>query len=363
MMDISSYIIDIAALSLLAGFLHSSTALNKRRKKPFLIGIGLVIIIILSEIGTKFAGNGDSSFRNISIFFNILGFALTPIIPLVITLIFDRKILTTHRLFMIPALINIVATALSAQFGFIFYVDAGNQYMRGDYFFIFVTVYIINYLLLFITTLNVGKNYNYPLMKKLLGLSFFTIIGTSFQLVDTSECATWHCVTLSLLLYFLLMSEFDSSFDSLTGLYNRSIFDKSIKRLSGSNAVSTIMLDIDDLKIINDKYGHDYGDRIIKTVAAIIRESFDKRYTCYRFGGDEFAIIGKEADPAKIEIQLKAMKNALIKMREEGDIIPTVSYGYSISPAGEELDFYKMIKEADDQMYRFKMLHKSEIAQ
>lgn len=359
MMYIATYIIDIAALFYLIGLLHASTALNIYRKKPFLIGIILTVIIILSEAGTIFTNNGSISLRSINILCNILGFVLTPIIPISITLIFDRRILRTYKFLLVPTLINIVATVLSPLFGFIFYVDASNQYIRGDYFFIFITVYIINFLFLAIITLDLGKKYNYPIMRKMVMLSLFTIIGTSIQLVNPLAYSSWHCVTLSLFLYFLLMAEFDSSFDTLTGLYNRATFDKAAKQIVGAKAFSVIILDINDFKIFNDTYGHDYGDIVIKTVAAIIRRSFNKHYICYRFGGDEFSIIGKETDQEKIEFQLRTMTNTLAEMREKGNLLPTVSYGYSIFRGGENLDFYKSLKEADDQMYQFKKVHKA----
>jgi len=358
-MYIATYIIDIAALIYLIGLLKSSTSLKSNRKKPFLAGVILTIIIILAEGGTILADNGGAGLRNVNIFSNVLGFALTPLIPIVITLIFDKRILTTHKLILVPSGINIVVTILSPLFRFIFYVDANNQYVRGEYFYIFIAVYIINFLFLVVSTLDMGKKYNYPMMLKLIALSFFTIIGTSIQLIVPSAYSSWHSVTLALFLYLLLMSEFDSSFDTLTGLYNRATFDKAIKEIVKPKGLSVIILDINDFKNVNDTYGHDYGDRVIKTVASVIRESFNKQYRCYRYGGDEFSVISCETNPEKIEDQLQIMTKALAKMREDGNLLPTVSYGYSIFNGEEILDFHKILKEADEQMYHFKNAHKA----
>lgn len=171
-------------------------------QKTFFDSIILTIVIILSEAGTVLTNNGSLNLRSINIVCNVLGFILTPMIPIAITLIFSRMILTTHKLLLIPTFINIVATVLSPIFRFIFYVDANNQYIRGDYFFVFIIVYIINLLILVIITLEVGKTNNYPIIGKLVGLSIFTIIGTSIQIVYPFTYSSWHCVTLSLLLYF-----------------------------------------------------------------------------------------------------------------------------------------------------------------
>ena len=358
-MNFATYVIDIAALSYLIGLLCTSTSLNIDSKRPFLVGIILTVIIILSEAGTVLTG-GRTELRSINILCNVLGFALTPIIPIAITLILDRRILRTQRLLLIPTLVNTIATVSSPRFGFVFYVDANNQYTRGKCFVLFIAVYTVNLLLLIISTLNVGKKYNYPILRKMVGLSLFAIAGTSIQLIEPSAYSSWHCVTLSLFLYFLLMSEFDSSFDTLTGLYNRATFDRAAKQMVRPKAFSIIILDINDFKSVNDTYGHAYGDIVIKTVAAIVRKSFSRRYTCYRFGGDEISIIGNETDQEKIEFHLRTMTNALAEMREKGVRLPTVSYGYSIFTGTEKPDFYRNLKEADDQMYHFKKVHRAD---
>jgi len=358
MMYIATYIIDIVALVYLIVLLYSSTSLNKKRKIPFLMGSILTIIIILAEAGTVFIGNDHLNSRFLSIIFNIIGFGLTPVIPIVLTLIFDRNFFNSHRFLLVPTIINIVAVILSPKYGLVFFVSLGNEYMRGDYFFIFITVYFTNFLLLVFSTLDMGNKSNYPIMKKMLILSVFTIFGTSIQLAYPQAYSSWHCITLALFLYFILLSEFDSSFDTLTGLYNRAAFDKFTNEITSQKSFSVIILDINDFKSINDTYGHDYGDKVIHEVANIIRKSFDKNYICYRFGGDEFSIIGNEIDENAIELNLKNMTTFLEEKRDEGMILPTVSYGYSIFRGKEVLDFYKLFKEADTQMYHYKKTYK-----
>lgn len=359
-MYIATYLIDLSALFCLIWLLYSSTSINTYRKKPFLIGILLTIVVILAEAGSLYAANDNLSFRNAHIFFNILGFSLSPLIPIVIAFIIDKKILSTHKFILVPTMINIVITLLSPFFEFIFYVDLNNQYIRGDYFYIFIAVYVLNFLFLVINTINIGNRFNYPITRKLVVLSLFTIVGTSIQLVYPWVYSSWHSVTLALFLYFLLISEFDSSFDTMTGLYNRAAFDKRVKEISNSLDFFIIILDINCFKELNDTYGHDYGDKVIKTVAEVIRNSFDKRYTCYRFGGDEFSIIGYEKNHDRIEQQLKNMTDSLSIIREENTPLPTVSYGFSIFKGDKDLDFQKIFNEADQQMYHFKNIHKAD---
>lgn len=351
---VAIYCIDVAALLYLLSMLSSGTLLNRDRKMPFIISIILTVLIILSEAGTIVAGSGSINLRSMNIFFNILGFSLSPMIPIAITLIFDRRILTTHKLLGLPTLINLVATVLSPFFKLIYYVDVNNKYMRGKLFFVYIAVYVINYLILVLSTLDVGKKLNYPIKRKMMTLFLFAIIGTSIQLINPSIHSSWHCITLTIFLYFLMMSEFDSSFDTLSGLYNRAALDRVTKGLTKAKNLTVIILDIDDFKMINDTYGHDYGDHVIKQVATLIRESFGKHDKWYRFGGDEFVIISEETDPDKIEGQLRRMTKALSEMRANGHILPTVSYGYSLKTGNESFDFNEVLKEADERMYQYK---------
>lgn len=359
-MYIATYSVDVVALLLLLGILCGSNIMENHRRKPFLLGIVLTLVIILSEAGTMLVEGGDPGLRGISILFNILGFALTPVLPLSFIAISDMEILREHKWLLLPTWINMAASLLSPAFKWIFYIDAGNQYSRGNCFFIFVTAYIINLLLLVISMLRTGKKYRYPIQGKMAALCIFTVVGTSIQLVDSSIHLSWHCVTVSILLYFILLSEFDSSFDVLTGLYNRAAFEKTARQKENQKAFSMIVLDINDFKSVNDTFGHDYGDIVIKTVAGVIRESLDYGYSCYRVGGDEFYIIGNETDSEKIQYQLQKITESLSEKQGIHGRLPTVSYGFSIFKGGGTPDLQRILKEADSQMYQYKKLRKSE---
>jgi diguanylate cyclase (GGDEF)-like protein/PAS domain S-box-containing protein len=87
--------------------------------------------------------------------------------------------------------------------------------------------------------------------------------------------------------------QFASIHDSLTGLYNRFYADAEIIRLSGGRIrpVSIILIDLNDLKKINDKYGHVAGDLYIKNTATILKQSFRTEDMIARIGGDEFLVL------------------------------------------------------------------------
>lgn len=85
---------------------------------------------------------------------------------------------------------------------------------------------------------------------------------------------------------------FMADYDSLTGLLNRRKFQEDLQatlHAGGSGAV--FLLDIDDFKNINDTQGHNFGDRILSSVAQLLEQGVPRSATAYRFGGDEFVII------------------------------------------------------------------------
>ena len=93
-----------------------------------------------------------------------------------------------------------------------------------------------------------------------------------------------------------------STIDSLTGLYNRSFFftavDREIARSARSNrGFCLLMMDLDELKPINDKYGHYFGDRVLRGVGDVVRNGVRRIDTAARYGGDEFVALLPETDP------------------------------------------------------------------
>ena len=81
--------------------------------------------------------------------------------------------------------------------------------------------------------------------------------------------------------------------DKLTGLYNRAYFEEELERLNNSRLlpISVIMGDVNNLKVINDTFGHQHGDQLLIKIADILRSTFRKSDVISRFGGDEFSII------------------------------------------------------------------------
>lgn len=139
--------------------------------------------------------------------------------------------------------------------------------------------------------------------------------------------------------------------DKLTDLFNRAYFDETLEKLdkAGEYPYSLILGDMNGLKNTNDLYGHRAGDKLIQTMAEILRKSCRKSDVVARIGGDEFAIVlpncsGKEAHNICDRIKKLCLSYA------DSIIKPDIALGYSIK-LGSEKTNDDLILEADRNMY------------
>lgn len=147
-----------------------------------------------------------------------------------------------------------------------------------------------------------------------------------------------------------------ATIDSLTGCYNRRFFEESIehelqRHRRYRSPLSIIFVDIDRFKSVNDSYGHDVGDRVLKCVADFLTRSVRDADYVIRWGGDEFLLLltcgGSEA-AAKVATLHERFNEAL-----RGQNLPNslrLSIGYSEIPADAN-DIIPLIRQADQSMY------------
>ncbi|MGM0438000.1 MAG: diguanylate cyclase [Bacillota bacterium] len=139
--------------------------------------------------------------------------------------------------------------------------------------------------------------------------------------------------------------------DQMTGLYNRRYFENEMERLSNSRMkpVSIIVADIDDLKLINDNFGHKIGDEYIKTAAEVIESAIRKEDIAARIGGDEFAIILPYTKKETAEKIINRINNICEKKESQLNIDLEISVGCATCHNEEDLD--EIFVEADQVMY------------
>ncbi|WP_148624467.1 GGDEF domain-containing protein [Aliarcobacter cryaerophilus] len=156
--------------------------------------------------------------------------------------------------------------------------------------------------------------------------------------------------------------------DSLTGLYNRKYLDEIVEKqlnLDMKNGVvyAIMFLDIDYFKMVNDTYGHDVGDDILRKLAITMKKSISSNETLIRYGGEEFLILMKNAtqDSAKeLANKINADFSKIIFNYGGDSFSKTVSIGYSFFPTDTD-QFWKCIKYADISLYEAKSTGRNKV--
>ena len=145
--------------------------------------------------------------------------------------------------------------------------------------------------------------------------------------------------------------------DGLTGVRNRFALRRDYGRFENRD-VHVMMLDLDDFKGINDRFGHGAGDAILKQLSAALADSFGAEW-CYRYGGDEFLVIVPDIPEGEFLARLEALKQRVrqIDAGEEG--LPVhFSAGYVHGVCELSYDLRLMMHQADSNLYDAKGLGK-----
>ena len=148
-----------------------------------------------------------------------------------------------------------------------------------------------------------------------------------------------------------------STHDGLTDLHNRAYFDEEMARLERGRQypISVVIADLDDLKKINDRYGHTTGDELLKRTALVLKISFRTEDVVARIGGDEFAILLPKINSEGAENAVRRIKNNLkIQNAAQAGIPLHLSLGTSTVEEGGLL--MDAVKQADKNMYRDKKI-------
>ena len=143
--------------------------------------------------------------------------------------------------------------------------------------------------------------------------------------------------------------------DVMTGLYNRAFFEETLIRLEihRRDPISVIIIDLNDLKVTNDHYGHHVGDQLIRRVAEVLKASINDGQVVARIGGDEFIIIMPDAtlDNAK---ELMERIQVLVGVNNKYYREPELSVSLGAAASEPALSLEKVITLADDEMYKHK---------
>ena len=146
---------------------------------------------------------------------------------------------------------------------------------------------------------------------------------------------------------------FKASHDELTGAYNRSGYELLLSSLDMNNT-HMLLFDLDNFKSINDTYGHETGDRVLKKLVGTLKNNFrNDDYIC-RIGGDEFVVFMVHSTNMQKELIANKIKHINQQLQDTTDGVPPISTSVGIvhgSDVGSKTNFFE---KADEAMYKSK---------
>lgn len=221
----------------------------------------------------------------------------------------------------------------------------------------------LSMLTLVIVSLPFGKN-----KKEIRGSWEFTLLLTTGVLLDiyryyqNKSSASIFFTIVAFLIYasikfirnFFLINR-RAYTDMKTGLYNRSHWDEMMKNPpTVSHPFGIIMIDLNNLKKVNDTFGHDIGDTMIIDFANLLQHSFSKEHTLCRWGGDEFTVMVYDATEEKILSYMKKIDENVERYNASHEPVISYSAGWALSSCYPELRAEELFEMADEKMYQNK---------
>ena len=353
---LATNIIGFFTLLFLIILVSDNRVFEKRRKIFFILASVSVLLMIMFEVldYVLYSYVFDGHFRTVTFIHNIaiaryviafLEFSLCPLVP-----IFLINVVSSYKKngAWISLIFSIGACVGNIFYPYIFKITENAEFVHGDFFLIPTGICLI---LMFALIIQSFKSYqSLKSMEKTSLLLMLLGIGISAVLqyyVFVGSFLIWNTVAIFLLLYYLIIHIQMYLLDPLTGLFNRATWENDMREIDGRQDAILVMLDLNNLKKINDIYGHAEGDRALNRIAHIIRLSLGKVGKCYRIGGDEYAVICR-CNENRVE-QAKSLLDKYIAQQEYN-----VAYGFvKYDHKGEET-IKEAFKKADVIMYEHK---------
>jgi diguanylate cyclase len=175
---------------------------------------------------------------------------------------------------------------------------------------------------------------------------------------DLSLALTHACGEVSFLKSKLEAARHEAIVDSLTGLFNRRGCDLKLQALDIEQVHSSLAIDIDHFKNINDQFGHFIGDKVIQRIAKVIKSTISEQDIAVRFGGEEFVVVMVNKTMAQAHEVAEKIRLAIVglklKQRDSKAYLPKISVSIGIAERQDELSWIALFEQADTALYQAK---------
>lgn len=265
-----------------------------------------------------------------------------------------------------------IATIILIQWNFISYMVPAREWWGFAFFFIVLAVFFFDMKMVLIVSGGI-----------LVSTIISWIVNSDSLMVATGEyfmpdlilrviCIALTIASLIALTHFggkFLVEELEKyvNYDTLTQLLNRRSMGNYLQAAheharTGKSTFCLLLLDIDDFKKVNDTYGHDCGDEVLKYVAGVVSTGVRKNDNVFRWGGEEILVLLNMDEESSVEIAEKIrldIENGVVNYRDEFRVNVTVTIGVSAYQGGTSIQ--DMMDDADAKLYFGKRNGKNQV--
>lgn len=338
---VENYILIISLIGFVYILSNSMKTVNTKKHDRIIELIIVIVFLVISSAFKTYFERLDHYTIGRTITYYIC-YILRPAVIILFAALLSGKKFVKYLSFL--CVINTIIYTTCFFNGLAFSFNEANVLVRGPLCYCAHILCLFYFMVLFSIIIRQHNRQN--INRTIILISFMLVCGLASYLdmvydnVNIYDTAILVC---GLEFYLYLFIEYNK-IDVLTKTFNRATFYSDIKSLS-NNISSVISIDMNNLKTINDTYGHDEGDKAIVTISNILLD-VDSRYVrVYRVGGDEFVVLCFYKDKERVLDYIKEAKKRLNKTKYN------CSFGY----AYKELDdIYEVYKIADNEMYKEK---------
>ena len=363
-------------LAVMCILVHENGRLRKEDKSRLYVVYGLIASSAFAEWLAVMLDGVESLPKWPLMLAKCIDYALTPLAGGAIVKQMGVKNRMTKVLDVV--LVANVVFQIAALFGgWMVKVDEHNHYHHGDLYIAYMAMYLTVIVLVLLQFGKYGTYFRKQNRGSLFAIMMLLVIGVGLQELIGEVRTVYLTLTLAAILLFIHNGEFsqirqDESLeeryeqimtDELTGLLSRRAYSETLKSYESANELprdlAAFEIDINELKSVNDTYGHAAGDELICGAARCIEQVFSKMGQCFRTGGDEFVVVAhmdkREADDA-----LESLERASRAWEGAAACGLHLAAGYALVRDYPGSSLEKLVARADAVMYEAKRAYYSQ---
>ena len=269
-----------------------------------------------------------------------------------------KKVKKLATIFAIPLLACSLLVLTTPLHGIIFTVNENNIYTRTENYFIIPNLMIVLYVLFGVVKvyMNRKKEEKYLVIPAI----FFIVpvlLGIIVQVFSYGISLTFIGIAIGLTGVYLSTQNESAYKDPLCGVYNRKYYIDYVRSFCNSRKKDEflvgILIDMDNFKQINDKYGHYAGDKALQLFGSVLRKQIGDIGFVVRYGGDEFILISKQSEAAVDAVVANIVKE-IEEINATGKNEFQLFFSYGMATLNSDSNMNEFLRTMDAHMYEMK---------